>query len=42
MPIKEKRPNLSLGCKWSRRFLRDFELLFSVPYTLISHLLEGD
>ena len=42
MPIKEKRPNLSLGCKGSRKFLKDSELLFSVPYTLISHLLEGD
>ncbi len=42
MPIKEKRPNLSLGCKGSRRFLKDSELLFSVPYTLISRLLEGE
>ena len=42
IPIKENKPNLSLGCKGSRRLLRDSELLFSVPYTLISHLLEGD
>jgi len=38
IPVKEKRPNLSLGCRGSRRFFKEDEILLSIPYSMISSL----
>ena len=38
IPIKEVRPNLSLGCRGSRKFFKEDEILLSIPYSMISSL----
>ncbi len=41
IPIKERRPNISLGCRGSRRFIDDDKLFFSIPASMLYDLI-GD
>ncbi len=42
IPIKERRPNLSLGCRGSRRYLDDDKLFFAIPASMIYEVIANE